>query len=113
MQEEYVDYILELLSEFDNITVKKMFGSHSLYKDGIIFAIIDNNELYFKVNEETKSKYEELNSEAFTYTRNNKTISMCYWKVPAQVLDDQELFNKWAEEAFEVSMNYDGKTQQK
>ena len=35
------------------IRVRSMFGGHSVYKDGVIVAIIVDDELYFKVNEQS------------------------------------------------------------
>ena len=46
---EFVNYIIDLLSPYGYIRVRSMFGGHSVYKDGVIVAIIIDDELYFKV----------------------------------------------------------------
>lgn len=48
---DYLEYVLELLSNLDNITYKKMMGEYLLYADGILFGgIYDNRFLIKKTN---------------------------------------------------------------
>ena len=47
---DYLDYVLDLLREVDNISYRKMMGEYILYKDDIIFGgIYDNRFLVKKV----------------------------------------------------------------
>lgn len=45
---DYLDYVLELLSDLENITYKKMMGEYLLYKDGILFGGIYDNRFLIK-----------------------------------------------------------------
>lgn len=45
---DYLDYVLELLSETSGITYKKMMGEYILYKDGTIFGGIYDNRFLIK-----------------------------------------------------------------
>ena len=45
---DYLDYVLELLQEVDNITYKKMMGEYMLYKDNILFGGIYDNRFLVK-----------------------------------------------------------------
>ena len=45
---DYLDYVLELLKEVDNITYKKMMGEYMLYKDNILFGGIYDNRFLIK-----------------------------------------------------------------
>ena len=48
---EYLEYVLELLREVDNISYKKMMGEYLLYKDNILFGgVYDNRFLVKKVD---------------------------------------------------------------
>jgi DNA transformation protein len=44
-----------------------MFGGYGIYKDGIITAIIVDNELYFKVNEINIDDYKKHGCIPFTH----------------------------------------------
>ena len=44
----YLEYVLDLLSELDNISHKKMMGEYLLYFDGILFGGIYDNRFLIK-----------------------------------------------------------------
>ena len=45
---DYLEYVLDLLSDIENITYKKMMGEYILYCDGIIFGSIYDNRFLIK-----------------------------------------------------------------
>ena len=45
---EYLEFILELLRETRGITYKKMMGEYMLYKDGILFGGVYDNRFLIK-----------------------------------------------------------------
>ncbi|MDP4832096.1 MAG: TfoX/Sxy family protein [Rickettsiaceae bacterium] len=105
MSNNYVDYILDLLSPFGSITSRAMFGGHGIYKDKIIVGIIADDELYFKVDATNKGQYAALNSTPFAYTAKDKKINLSYWKVPIEIMEDEEQLSIWLEQSFFISIN--------
>ncbi|MFQ5901401.1 MAG: TfoX/Sxy family protein [Thermodesulfobacteriota bacterium] len=55
ISEEYLEYVLDQLRPVD---FRKMFGGVGLYLDGVFFALIANDILYFKVDESNRQDYE-------------------------------------------------------
>jgi len=49
---DYLEYVLELLREVNDITYKKMMGEYMLYKNGILFGGVYDNRFLI---EKTKS----------------------------------------------------------
>jgi len=47
--QEYLEYVLDLLRRLTNITYKKMMGEYLLYKDGILFGGIYDNRFLVKI----------------------------------------------------------------
>ena len=45
---DYLEYVLELLREVNDITYKKMMGEYMLYKNGILFGGIYDNRFLIK-----------------------------------------------------------------
>ena len=45
---EYLDYILDLLRDVNDITYKRMMGEYILYQDGVIFGGIYDNRFLVK-----------------------------------------------------------------
>lgn len=49
-----VDYILEQIAGAGDVVAKKMFGEYGLYCDGKIFALVCDDELFFKPTDAAK-----------------------------------------------------------
>jgi len=83
-----------------------MFGGYGIYREGTIFAIIVDDTLFFKVGPLNLSKYEKAGSSPFTYEAKgkSKSVSMSYWLVPAEILEDAGKMTEWAEDAYRVSL---------
>ena len=45
---EFLEYIREMLEPFGISKIRAMFGGFGIYKNGIMFALIEDHELYFK-----------------------------------------------------------------
>lgn len=84
---EFVDYVVELISGWANISVRKMFGGYSLYREGLMFALISNDELFFKVDADSIAQFERLGCRPFIYTSQKKTVRLSYWSAPDGSLD--------------------------
>ena len=44
---EYVEYIKDLLSSFPSLIFKRMFGGYGVFRGKYMVALIASNELYF------------------------------------------------------------------
>lgn len=100
----YITYLLDTLSELGGIKSRKMFGGYGIYRHGIFFALIANNILYFKVNDDNRPDYQALDSQPFSYEgKDNKIVVMSYWQVPESVLEDHNLLTDWAEKALQAA----------
>lgn len=86
------DYIVaDLLRDIPGISSRAMFGGWALYKDRVIFGIIIDAELYFKVDDGNRAEFEKAKSHPFTYTkRDGKSAVMPYWLVPAEFMEDKD-----------------------
>lgn len=102
---DYAKYVTEdLMSDIDGVSARAMFGGFGMYKDGIIFGLIVENQLYFKVDETTVEKYKNAGSKPFEYEMRGKISAMPYWLVPETILDNAEDLRVWVEESAEISL---------
>jgi DNA transformation protein and related proteins len=100
----FVEYIIDLLSEYGDISSRKMFGGYGLYSNKVIFAIIIDNELYFKVDNELSEEYKSAGSYPFTYDRNGKTIALSYFYISVGVIEDPELLKIWFNKSLTIAI---------
>jgi DNA transformation protein len=62
---EYLAYLLELLAPL-HATSRAMFGGFGIYRNGLMFALVADDQLYAKVDASNKADYEEAGSQPFT-----------------------------------------------
>jgi DNA transformation protein len=97
------DYIVyDILEGVSSITSRRMFGGWGIYKDGVFFALIAGDELYFKASDMTLQKYKNADSRPFTYSKKDKMVSLSYWLVGEEILENKETLMEWVEEAVEA-----------
>ena len=100
------EYIVgDVLREIPGITSRAMFGGWSLYKDGIIFALIADGELYFKVDDKNRADFEERGSHPFVYQHKGKSIAMSYWLLPEEILENREELSDWINRSAQAKLN--------
>jgi DNA transformation protein and related proteins len=99
----FLDLVRELLGPLGHITVKKMFGGASIYADGTLFALVDDDVLYLKADDATKVRYESEGLKPFTYEGQTGPVSMSYWRAPERLYDEPDDMIEWAREAIRVA----------
>jgi DNA transformation protein and related proteins len=99
----YFQYVLEQLERTGRVTSRKMFGAVGLYCDDVFFAVIDDDTLYFKVGDATRADYESRGMKPFCPYRDKPEVSMNYYTVPADVLDDSEELVAWAKRSVAIA----------
>ena len=101
MKSAFADYVVnDLLAGVDGVRARAMFGGYGIYKGDTMFAIIVDDELYYKTGDSNRGDFESRGSGPFRYlVKGKKTVTMSYWKLPAEVLDDRELLLEWTEKA--------------
>ncbi len=70
--------------------------------DGLFFAIIADDILYFKVADSNRSDYEAADMGAFRPFPDKSNV-MQYYEVPIDVLENKNTLRKWAEKAIRVA----------
>ena len=98
------DYIVgDVLRDVPGIVSKAMFGGWSIYKDGVIFGLIADGELYFKVDDSNIENYKQRESHPCVYEGKNKQVTMSYWTVPEDILENQSELLEWIEKSIKAS----------
>ncbi len=81
------------------VTARAMFGGHGIYKNGKMFAILVDDELYFKVTDGNRADFVERGLKPFRYKRKNKEVEMSYYAAPSECLDDSRCMVEWSARA--------------
>ena len=107
VSESYRDFVLEQLGRVMPVTGKSMFGGVGLYANGLFFALIAEDRLYFKVDDTTRPDFERLGMEPFRPF--GEDSAMGYYEVPVDVVEDSVQLAPWMRKAIDVAANVKGK----
>jgi len=102
VSESYLAFVLEQLQGVRRVVTKRMFGGVGIYSGETFFAVIDNDTLFFKVDEVLSAKYRKLGMPPFMPIPGKASMSG-YYQVPPHVLEDAEQLAKWAKESIELA----------
>jgi DNA transformation protein len=100
---DYLSYVLEQLAGLPRVTSRRMFGGIGLYSNGVFYGLIDNDTLFFKVNDSNRGDYVARNMAAFRPFRDKPDLSMSYFTVPADALEDRDELAVWARKSIAVA----------
>lgn len=100
----FKDYVVDQLRALGGASARAMFGGFGIYKGGVMFGLIASDELYFKVDETNQPDFAARKSKPFVYEGKGKPISMSYWRVPDDVLEDPDEIKTWAMKAYDVAL---------
>jgi DNA transformation protein and related proteins len=103
VSDEFLQYVLEQLAGLERVAHRRMFGGIGLYLNERIFGIIFGDILYFKVNDSTRGDYEARGMSRFRPYANKPLLSMTYYEVPADILEDADECAAWARKSTAVS----------
>ena len=98
-------WVQESLEPLGTVTMRKMMGGATLYLDGVIFAIMDEGELWFKADDETNATWDAEGCERFSVTfKDGRVDTMNYRRAPTDVYDEPEEMQRWASLAAEAGL---------
>ncbi|MBX3459339.1 MAG: TfoX/Sxy family protein [Planctomycetes bacterium] len=107
VSEEFLQYVRDQLRGVGEVDTRRMFGGAGIYLGERFFALVDNDELFFKVSAATRPHYESAGSHAFEPWEGH--VMNGYWSVPAEVLDSATELAQWAQGALSAATTKPGK----
>jgi DNA transformation protein len=112
-EQEFAAYAVELMQPIGPVSAKRMFGGYGIFLDGLMFGIIVDSVLYFKVDAETESEFKERSLEPFLYNRNGKDVQLSYSQAPEEALENIDDMISWANKAIESATRAAAKKRKK
>jgi DNA transformation protein and related proteins len=101
---QYKEYVLEQLQSIGPVRASRFFGGVGLYREGVQFAMVIGNCVYFVVDDATRQRYEQVGMQAFSYlTKNGRIQVRRYFQLPQEILEDIEQLRVWAIEATAIA----------
>ena len=96
-EDNLISFVLDQLSDMGNVRDRRMFGGWHVSIDGVFFAPVHSERLYFLTSEASRERYESMGMGPFR-PRATVTLKSLY-EVPIDILEDAEELTAWANEA--------------
>lgn len=100
---EFVDYLHEVFSEFGRIYARRMFGGYGIYRDGLMFALVSDDTLYLKADNETAREFDSRGLAPFRYAKGGRMVSLSYFEAPEEIYDDPGQAAVWGRLAYDAA----------
>ncbi len=97
--DEGISYLLEQLQPLGAVSARRMFGGHGIFCDGLMFALIADEQLYFKVDSHNTGNYEQRDLPPFRYQRRHQWVELSYRLAPEELIDEADELILWAADA--------------
>ena len=85
-----------LFEPFALVSVKRMFGGHGVYAEGLCFAIESDGEVFLKVDAESQPDFAATGSSPFIYNAHGKAMPTSFWRLPPAAYEDAAELSRWA-----------------
>ena len=79
---------------------RPMFGGLGLYSADLFFGVVDDDVVFFKVDDETRARYVERGMKPFDPMG---APMNGYWQVPPEVMEDADELASWVQESLGVA----------
>ena len=96
----FADFLREQLAPLGGVSLRRMFGKTGVFCDGVMLAMVSENTLYFRVDDQNRATFKE--AEAFpplNYAKKGQTIDLAFWRAPERLFDEPDELMAWARAA--------------
>ena len=109
----FAEFLQDQLRPLGHVTVRRMFGGAGVYCDGLMFGLVSDDTLYFRVDDGNRGAFEAEGQQPFTYDGKGRTIVLPYWRVPERLFDEPDEMIDWARAALAAARRVAAKKKSK
>lgn len=101
----FIDHARELFAPFGEIRIRKMFGGAGVYCDELFFALLDDDAVYFKVDDDTRKDFVRRGLAPFSFEMKDGTRAEMngYYAAPEDIFDDEDELKRWGTMALDAA----------
>ena len=96
----FVEFLRDQLAPVGRVTMRRMFGKTGVFCDGFMLAMVRDNTLYFRVDDDNRATFKEAESfPPLNYEKKGGSIDLSFWRAPERLFDEPEELVAWARSA--------------
>lgn len=91
----FLTFVLEVFAPLGRLSARRMFSGHGLFQDGLMFRLVFQEQLYLKVDAQSRPQFEAAGLQPFTYARQGKPVALSFHRAPESVFDEPDQARLW------------------
>ena len=98
--DSFAEFLREQLAPLGHVTMRRMFGKTGVFCDGLMLAMVRDDALYVRVDDDNRAIFKEAESfPPLNYEKQGGTIDLAFWRVPERLFDEPDELVAWARAA--------------
>jgi DNA transformation protein len=87
----FAEFLREQLAPLGRISFRRMFGKTGVFRDGLMFGMVSEDTLYFRVDDGNRELFREAAATPpLNYEKRGQIIDLSFWRAPERLLDEPE-----------------------
>lgn len=103
-ESSFVTFVRELFLPMGHISARRMFSGHGLFYEGLMFGLVFQEQLYLKVDAQSRPQFEQAGLQPFTYDRRGTVVALSYHRAPDSLFDEPEQARRWGSLALDAAL---------
>lgn len=99
----YLEYAIVSLSRVAKVTYRRIFNGATVYHQGVQFALIVNNHLYFRADDCSRPLYQQQGMPSLQ--PRGVSLQSDFYQLPDSLLSDPDELRHWVRIAVETADN--------
>src|SRR4051812_9480291 len=100
----FAAFLREQLAPLGPVTMRRMFGKTGVFCDRVMFGMVSENTLYFRVDDQNRTTFKEAESSPpLNYEKGGHTIDLSFWRVPERLFDEPDELVGWGRAALDAA----------
>ena len=98
--DNFAEFLREQLAALGRVTMRRMFGKTGVFCDGVMFGMVTENTLYFRVDDQNRMTFKEAETfRPLNYEKKGGSIDLAFWRAPERLFDEPDELVAWARAA--------------
>jgi DNA transformation protein len=98
--DSFAEFLREQLAPLGRVTMRRMFGKTGVFCDSVMLAMVRDNTLYLRVDDENRETFKEAQSfPPLNYEKKGAAIDLAFWRAPERLFDEPDELVAWARAA--------------
>ena len=96
----FAEFLREQLTPLGALAFRRMFGKTGVFCGGVMFAMVSDDTLYFRVDDGNRDAFAEAAAAPpLNYAKGGVLIDLAFWRAPDRLLDDPDDLLAWSRHA--------------